>query len=94
MTPERRITASHPDYKELNGKIDLLGIAINPQCKHWSGLDDVYGRVTDMDEPERQAVIEKLKDSIGKDLEGGRFADFIGSNPKLQEKLDELTGKK
>jgi hypothetical protein len=72
---ERRITKSHPDWEKLNQAANDLAIAINPQVFFW-GTDE-HGQPTVIDEAERIATVEKIKDAIAEQLEGGRFADWI-----------------
>ena len=72
---ERRITKSHPDWERLNRAAIDLAIATNPQVFFW-GFDE-NGQPTVIDELERIATIEKVKDVIAEHLEGGRFADWI-----------------
>ena len=71
----RRITKSHPDWEELNRAANDLAIAINPHMFFW-GLDE-NGQPTAIDEVERVATVEKVKEFIAEGLEGGRFADWI-----------------
>jgi hypothetical protein len=72
---ERRITKSHPDWERLNQAANDLAIAINPQVFFW-GTDE-HGQPTVIDEVERIATVEKIKNAIAEQLEGGRFADWI-----------------
>lgn len=75
----RRLTKSHPDWEKLDRAANDLAIAINPQVFFW-GFDE-NGRPTLIDELERIATIEKIKDAIAELLEGGRFADWINISP-------------
>jgi len=75
----RRLTRSHPDWERLNQASNDLAIAINPQVFFW-GFDE-NGLPTVIDEMERIATIEKIKDVIAQYLEGGRFADWINTSP-------------
>lgn len=70
--PERRIKASHPDYKKLNGLSAMIAMAKNPKF-----------HIIEMDLPEieRHALIQELEDELRGELEGGVFADYI--NGKL-----------
>ncbi len=83
---ERRITRSHPDWEQLNRAANDLAIAMNPQVFFW-GFDE-NGQPTVIDEVERIATIEKVKEVIEEHLEGGRFADWINANFLLFD-LDE-----
>jgi hypothetical protein len=74
----RRLTRSHPDWERLNQASNDLAIAINPQVFFW-GFDE-NGLPTVIDEMERIATIEKIKDVIAQYLEGGRFADWINTS--------------
>lgn len=74
----RRLTKSHPDWAELNRAANDLAIATNPQMFFW-GLDE-NGQPTVIDEVERVATVEKVKEAIAEHLEGGRFADWINAN--------------
>jgi hypothetical protein len=76
---ERRITKSHPDWEILNRASNDLAIAINPHVFFW-GFDE-NGQATVIDELERVATVEKVKEFIASYLEGGRFADWINANP-------------
>jgi hypothetical protein len=76
---ERRITKSHPDWETLNRASNDLAIAINPHVFFW-GFDD-NGQPTVIDELERIATVEKVKEVIAGYLEGGRFADWINISP-------------
>ena len=75
---ERRITKSHPDWEKLNRAANDLAIAMNPNMFFW-GTDE-HGQQTVIDEVERIATVEKIKDAIAKQLEGGRVADWIASD--------------
>lgn len=75
----RRMTRSHPDWEELNKVANDLAIAMNPQVFFW-GLDEA-GQPTVIDEVERMATIEKVKEILAGHLEGGRFADWINNGP-------------
>jgi len=75
----RRLTRSHPDWERLNQAANDLAIAINPQIFFW-GFDE-NGLPTVIDELERMATVEKIKDVIAQCLEGGRFADWINTGP-------------
>ncbi len=77
----RRMTGSHPDWEALNQIANDLAIATNPQVFFW-GVDE-YGQPTVIDEVERLATIEKVKDSLAEYLEGGRFTDWINTNPSF-----------
>lgn len=76
---ERRLTKSHPDWETLNRAANDLAIAINPQVFFW-GFDE-NGQPTMIDELERIATVEKVKEVLAEHLEGGRFADWINGNP-------------
>jgi hypothetical protein len=76
---ERRITKSHPDWEQLNRAANDLAIAMNPQVFFW-GFDE-NGQPTVIDEVERIATVEKVKEAIAAHLEGGRFADWINTSP-------------
>jgi hypothetical protein len=76
---ERRLTKSHPDWEKLNRAANDLAIAINPQVFFW-GLDE-NGQPTIIDELERLATVEKVKEALAAHLEAGRFADWINGNP-------------
>ncbi len=92
--PRRRITSTHPDYEKLNGLFNDLNIATNPQM-FFAGeeyFDEITGQIVDrpnwdIREPERLAIIEKIKDLIEEELECGRFADWINQNPKFDNPL-------
>lgn len=73
----RRLTKSHPDWEKLNRAANDLAIATNPHMFFW-GLDE-NGQPTVIDEVERTATVEKVKDFIAQQLEGGRFADWINT---------------
>jgi len=75
----RRITRSHPDWEKLDRAANDLAIAINPQIFFW-GFDE-NGLPTVIDELERMATIEKIKDILARLLEGGRFADWTNTSP-------------
>ena len=83
---ERRITKSHPDWEKLNRAANDLAIATNPQVFFW-GLDE-NGHPTVIDELERIATIEKVKEAIAEHLEGGRFADWINANLIIDDSSD------
>jgi hypothetical protein len=76
---ERRITKSHPDWEILNRASNDLAIAINPHVFFW-GFDE-NGQPTVIDELERIATVEKVKEAIAEHLEGGRFADWVNASP-------------
>lgn len=75
---ERRLTRSHPDWETLNRAANDLAIAINPHVFFW-GFDE-SGQPIVIDEVERIATVEKVKEAIAEHLEGGRFADWINAN--------------
>ena len=75
----RRLTRSHPDWEGLNRAANDLAIAINPHMFFW-GFDE-NGQPTIIDELERMATVEKVKDAIQEYLEGGRFTDWINASP-------------
>ncbi len=79
---ERRITKSHPDWERLNRTANDLAIAINPHM-FFRGSDE-NGQPTVIDEVERIATVEKVKDAISEHLEGGRFAAWIDANPRFK----------
>lgn len=74
----RRLTKSHPDWEKINQAANDLAIATNPQMFFW-GIDE-NGQPTVIDEVERIATVEKVKEVIAQQLEGGRFADWINAN--------------
>ena len=80
---ERRITRSHPDWEKIDRAANDLAIAMNPQVFFW-GFDE-NGQPTVIDEVERVATVEKVKEVIAEHLEGGRFADWINANFLLFE---------
>ena len=71
----RRVTKSHPDWEQLNKIANDLAIAINPQMFFWGA--DQSGEPIVIDEQERIATVEKVKDAMAEKLEGGRFADWF-----------------
>ena len=76
---ERRITRSHPDWERINKTANDLAIAINPQVFFW-GFDE-NGHPTIIDELERIATVEKVREAMAAYLEGGRFADWVNVSP-------------
>jgi hypothetical protein len=74
---ERRLTKSHPDWEKLDRAANDLAIAINPQVFFW-GFDE-NGEAIVIDELERIATVEKVREAIAEHLEGGRFADWINA---------------
>jgi hypothetical protein len=79
---ERRITKSHPDWERINKAANDLAIATNPQVFFW-GYDE-SGQPTTINEVERIATVEKVKETMAEHLEGGRFADWINTSPLFQ----------
>jgi hypothetical protein len=79
----RRLTKSHPDWEKLNRAANDLAIATNPHMFFW-GLDE-NGQPTIIDEVERAATVEKVKDFIAEQLEGGRIADWINTGILLDD---------
>lgn len=73
----RRLTRSHPDWEKLDRAANDLAMATNPHMFFW-GLDET-GQPTVIDEVERVATVEKVKEFIAEQLEGGRFADWINT---------------
>ena len=59
---ERRITRSHPDWEKLTQAANDLAIAMNPQVFFW-GFDE-YGQPVIIDEVERIATVEKVKEAL------------------------------
>jgi len=78
---ERRITKSHPDWERLNRAANDLAIAMNPHMLFWGSDENGQPTIIDIDEVERIATVEKVKDAISEHLEGGRFADWINESP-------------
>jgi hypothetical protein len=78
----RRLTKSHPDWEQLNRAANDLAIATNPHMFFW-GLDE-NGQPTVIDEVERIATVEKVKDFIAEQLAEGRFADWINTGILLE----------
>jgi hypothetical protein len=72
----RRLTRSHPDWERLNQAASDLVAAISPHVFFF----DENGQPTVIDELERIATVEKVKDAIAEYLEGGRFADWINAS--------------
>ncbi len=68
----RQMLASHPDWAEINAQQWFLILLINPQLFY-----DGTALKAEIPEPERHALVEKAKDSIGLLLDGGVFRDFI-----------------
>ena len=75
---ERRITQSPPDWERINKVANDLAIATNPQVFFW-GFDE-NGLPTVIDEVERIATVEKVKEAMAEQLVGGRFADWINAS--------------
>ena len=73
----RRITKSHPDWEQLDRIANDLAIAINPHVFFWGTAEN--GQPIIIDEVERLATIEKVRNTMAEKLEGGRFADWINS---------------
>ena len=73
----RRLTRSHPDWEKLDRAANDLAIATNRQMFFW-GLDE-NRQPTVIDEVERIVTVEKVKEFIAEQLEGGRFADWINT---------------
>jgi hypothetical protein len=76
---ERRMTRSHPDWERINKVANDLAIATNPHVFFWGYDED--GQPTVIDEVERLAIVEKVKEVLAEHLEGGRFADWINTSP-------------
>ena len=79
---ERRITKSHPDWEKINKTANDLAIAIHPQVFFW-GCDE-NGLPTVIDEVERIATVEKVKELMAEYLEGERFADGMNGSPQFR----------
>jgi len=77
----RRITKSHPDWERINRVANDLAVAINPHIFFWGS--DENGQPVVIDELERIATIEKVKNAMAEQLEGGRFADWINTGTLL-----------
>ena len=75
---ERRITKSHPDWETLDKVANDLAIATNPHVFFWGF--DATDRPTVIDEVERIATVEKVKEAMAEHLAGGRFADWINAS--------------
>ncbi len=78
----RRLTKSHPDWEQLDRAANALAIAVNPHVFFW-GFDE-SGNPTIIDELERIATVEKVKEAIAELLEGGRFADWINASALIE----------
>jgi len=83
----RRLTKSHPDWEQLNRAANDLAIAINPHVFFW-GFDE-SGQPTIIDELERIATVEKVKNAIAELLEGGRFADWINGSSLFEPRISK-----
>lgn len=68
----RYLTASHPDYPEIDRLTRLIALATNAH---------MHPEI-DMPEAERLAWIEAMRERLGELLDGGVWADFI--NGKYQ----------
>jgi hypothetical protein len=68
----RRITASHPDFPEIDRHNRMLCLLVNAHCHpHTAGvLDDM------MPIPERLALYSDITDGLDELLDGGAFRDF------------------
>jgi len=73
----RRITKTHPDWERINRVANDLAIATNPHVFFWGS--DENGQPVVIDELEKIATIEKVKNAMAEQLEGGRFADWINT---------------
>ena len=74
IMPERRIKASHPDYRTLHGLSSMIAMAKNPQ----------FHRIeNDLPEIENRALIQTLEDELSNELECGAFADYINGKMLL-----------
>lgn len=76
----RRMFASHPDWEEINAHQWLLIILMNPQL-----FFDGAALKAEIPELERNALVEKIKETIDLMLEGGIFRDFIESELDVTE---------
>ena len=83
----RRLTKSHPDWKQLDRAANDLAIAVNPHVFFW-GFDE-SGQPTIIDELERIATVEKVKAAIAELLEGGRFADWINTSSLFEPRISK-----
>jgi len=78
-----RLLASHPDFKKFEYMQNMLLIATNPQM--------FYGFEVDVMEPERLALIEEMKEEIGREIDGyeplpANLAEYVNKKEmKLQE---------
>ena len=75
----RRLTKSHPDWERINKMANDLALAINPHVFFWGS--DENGQPIVIDELERIATVEKVREAMASHLEGGRFADWINASP-------------
>jgi hypothetical protein len=83
----RRLTKSHPDWEQLDRAANDLAIAVNPHVVFW-GFDE-SGKPTLIDELERIATVEKVKEAIAELLEGGRFADWINASSLFEPRISK-----
>ena len=74
---EVRLYSSHPDYNKFAVRQRLLCIAINPQM--------FFGFEVDVAEPERIATVEKIKEDIGKEIDGYQYLP-----PGIAEVINKL----
>lgn len=72
---ERRMKSSNPEYQEMNLLQTLLHWLTNPQALFWP--EGTY----DLPEPERKALIEKLKDQQQEYIDLGPFSDHLNKKP-------------
>ena len=85
---EVRLCASHSDYEKFAFMQRLLIIATNPQL--------FFDVKVDVAEPERLAIVEKIKNDIGKEIDDYQFlpsniAEYIN---KLEKEMYDRGGKK
>jgi hypothetical protein len=64
-----RLSPSEPAYRKLNELATLLAWARNPHMLHAVSRD--------LPEPERQAVIADLEDTMAQWIQAGAFAPFL-----------------
>lgn len=83
----RHMLASHPDWMEIDIQQWFLILLTNPQLFY-----DGTALKAEIPDPERHALVEKVKECIGSLLDGGAFRDFIEGELNLNVlKLEDHT---
>ena len=72
----RRVTASHPDFNDLNTWMTAIAELTNPQC---------HFNLKDMTREEQLELLDEAYEQMEKYFEGGAIADWLAQQPFIKD---------